>query len=162
MGLREWMQRRMASYDGHAQLPTRASLMHRWFTDEQPESAEFGADGLTPELSEMLRRREEVSEALLDVDLVTSAGRVSAIPELQRLLRIYPHPVLYEALLLAYGDAGRWDEARGVAFAARARRRECERSPYSAIRLETDRLRDWTTEDVDEIKRERSIAPPQK
>jgi hypothetical protein len=158
MGLREWMQRRMAQYDGRAELPAHASLMHAWFTDEPRRpapGAEYGAEGLPAELAAQLERREQVTAALLEMDLASADARVEAIPRLRELLRVYPHPVAYEALILAYGEADRWDEARGVAFAARDRRRECARSPFPELRMETDRLRDWTPEDVDELRRER-------
>jgi hypothetical protein len=156
MGLREWMQRRMAVYDGRAELPAHASLMHRWFTDDRAAAPAAGPP--PPALVDQLRRREEVSAALFELDLATAAGRVAALPQLRELLRLYPHPVVYEALILSYADAGLWDEARGVAYAARDRRRECERSPYPEVQMETDRLREWTAADVEELRRERAPA----
>jgi hypothetical protein len=157
MGLRDWMQRRMAIYDGRAELPAHASLMHRWFTDERPGGAD-NTEPPPPALAEQVRRREEVSAALFELDLASAAGRVAALPQLRELLRRYPHPVVYEALILSYADAGMWDEARGVAYAARDRRRECERSPFAEIRMEIDRLREWTADDVEELRRERAPA----
>ena len=59
----------------------------------------------------------------------------------------------------AYVDAGRYDEARGVAFAARERRQECARSPYPEIRSETDSLRAWDTDDIDALRREIEDRP---
>jgi hypothetical protein len=162
MGLRDWMQRRMAQYDGRAELPAHARLMHAWFTEDRPRPAGeggFGADGFPAELADTLLRREQVTAELLQMELTTAAGRIEAIPRLQQLLQRYPHPVVYDALILGYADAGRWDHARGVAFAARDRRRECAGSPYAEIRAETDRLRDWTAEDVDELRRERPSPP---
>ena len=55
----------------------------------------------------------------------------------------------------AYADAGRFDEAKGIAFAARERRAECERSPYPEIRSETEHLHAWTSEEVDAMRAER-------
>jgi hypothetical protein len=156
MGLRDWMQRRMAVYDGRAHLPTHASLMHRWFTDDRP--GEASAAPPPPAVVDALRRREEVSETLLEMDLASASSRIAALPRLRELLRLYPHPVVYEALILTYADAGLWDEARGIAYAARDRRRECERSPYPEIQMEIDRLREWTAADVEELRREREPA----
>jgi hypothetical protein len=67
---------------------------------------------------------------------------------------------VYEALINAYVDEGRWEEARGVAFAARERRRECARSPFPEIRMETERLREWSPEEVDALRAEREGAAP--
>ena len=155
MGLRDWMQRRMAAYDGHSRLPTHASLMHRWFTEDRAATGAPPGEKPPAALVEQLRRREEVSQALIEMDLASASARVAALPRLRELLRIYPHPVVYEALILGYADAGRWDEARGVAYAARDRRRECDRSPYPEIQMEIERLREWTAEDVEELRRER-------
>jgi hypothetical protein len=161
MGLREWMQRRMASYDGRADLPAHAAFMHAWFTEDRPRRPAIQTERIPPppEVVEQLRRREEVTAELLQLDLSTADGRRESLPRLQELLRRYPHPVLYDALILAYADAGRWDEARGVAFAARDRRRACERSPHPEIQMETERLRDWTSEDVEELRLERAPEP---
>jgi hypothetical protein len=158
MGLRDWVQRRMANYDGGAEIPALTSVAHAWLSTEAPREhalGEYDAESYPTELTELLRRRAEVSEALLETELSTADGRVSAIPRLQSLLRIYPHPLVYEALILAYADAGRWDEARGVSYAARDRRRECEKSPFPELRMETDRLRIWTAEDIEELRKER-------
>jgi hypothetical protein len=161
MGLREWVQRRMARYDGGAEIPSVTSMAHALLNTEAPHAhalGEYDASSYPAELAELLRRRAEVSEGLLRTDLTTAAGRMSAIPQLQSLLRVYPHPLVYEALILGYADAGRWDEARGVAFAARDRRRECEKSPFPELQMETDRLRIWTSEDIDELRKEREGA----
>ena len=107
---------------------------------------------------EQLRRRAEVTDEVLAMDFTTAVARREAIPQLQQLLKRYPHPVVYEALIHAYADSGRWDEARGVAFAARERRLEVERSRFPEIRSEIDRLKAWSPEDVDEMRRERETA----
>src|SRR5690606_8421434 len=107
------------------------------------------------ELAEILRKREEVAAELLGLRLTEREARAAAIPRLHELLRRYPHPLAYEALIHAYLDAERFDEARGVAFAARERRAECERSPYPEIRMEVEGLRAWTPEEVDELREER-------
>jgi hypothetical protein len=94
------------------------------------------------------------------MDLTTRTSRVDAIPRLQQMLRTYPHPLAYETLIHAYVDAGRWDEARGAAFAARERRTQVSRSPYSEIRAEIDRLKEWSPEEVDLLRQEREGTSP--
>jgi hypothetical protein len=101
------------------------------------------------DLREILRRREEVVHELVRLDLTSRTGRIAAIPHLSELLRHYPHPLAYEALIMAYLDADRWDEANGLAFSARQRRLECARSEYAEIRAEIQGLREWTTEDLE-------------
>lgn len=163
MGIRDWMQRRMARYDGGQELPAFASALHSWVREDRaaPHSlGDFDARSYPPELAEQLRRRARVAERLLELDLTTRAARVEAIPRLRELLRDYPHPLAYEALINAYVDDRRWDEARGLAFAVRSRRRECEASPYPEIRMETDRLFTWSPEEVEALQLE-SQADPQ-
>jgi hypothetical protein len=165
MALREWVQRRMAGYDGGRTIPAYLSALHAIFTDRDEDDtppAEPHTAGYSAELEGLLRRRDQVTRALLALELTTARGRVEAIPRLRELLREYPHPLVYEALINAYVDSARWDEARGLAYAARERRRECERSPYLEVRLETDRLREWSVEEVDELRREHEAGtrPP--
>lgn len=121
---------------------------------------EYDAKSYPPDLAAAVRRREEVSAALLRVDSIDREARIAAIPQLRELLRIYPHPLAYELLTHAYVDAGRFDEAKGVAFAARQRRLECERSPHAEIRAEIDRIREWTPAEIDELRLEREAATP--
>ena len=116
---------------------------------------EYDSHSYPQELSELLRRREEVAGELLRLNLIEKQGRIAAIPRLQELLRRYPHPLAYEALIHAYLDADRFDEARGVAFAARERRTECQRSAYPEVRGEVDHLREWSPEDIDQLRAER-------
>ena len=71
-----------------------------------------------------------MASELLKIDIADPDARVAAIPRLKELLRRYPHPLAYETLIHAYVDAGRYDEAKGVAFAARERRNECARSSH--------------------------------
>jgi hypothetical protein len=158
MGLRKWMHRRMSKFDGQPEIPPVTGVAQGFLSREAPREptlGEYDSDSYPEPLAERLRRRALVTEALLQLDLTTADDRVAAIPRLQALLRDYPHPLLYEALINAYLDAGRWDDARGAIHAARDRRRSCERSPFPEIRAETDRLREWSTDEVDEVRRER-------
>ena len=151
----------MGNFDGAAELPRHASAMHALFGDDEPRAptlGEFDAESYPDDLADLLRRRAQVLAALLDLDLSAAESRRQAIPALQALLRQYPHPLLYEALIHGYVDAGRWDEARGLTFAARNRRAECERSHFPEIRSELDHLRPWTAEDVDELRHEREAS----
>ncbi|MEX0912311.1 MAG: hypothetical protein WD031_02695 [Gemmatimonadota bacterium] len=108
------------------------------------------------ELRELLSRREEVARELLQMGITNAEKRIEAIPRLRELLRIYPHPLAYETLIHAYIDAGRFDEAKGVAFAARQRRLECAGSEHPEIRAEIERLHEWSSEDVEELQRDRA------
>lgn len=118
---------------------------------------EYDAGTFPADLADLLRRREEVAAQLRRVDVADRQARIAAIPRLQKLLRTYPHPLAYELLIHAYVDAGRFDEAKGVAFAARERRAECARSAYPEIRVETERLREWTSEEIDEMREEQEV-----
>jgi len=115
---------------------------------------EYTADTYPAEVAERLRRRAAVAAELRAMDLATRDGRAQAVSRLKELLREYPHPLAYEALIVAYVDQCRWEEARGVAFAGRERRWEVEHSPFPEIRAEVDRLKRWTPEDVEELRRE--------
>jgi hypothetical protein len=158
MSLRRWMRERMLGGEPEGNdVPPRGSLVNSALGRERetPRSlGEYDAGSYPVELAEVLRRRGEVSSAFMRLDVTDPDGRMAAIPELKELLRRYPHPLVYEALIHAYVDAGRYDEARGVAFAARERRQECARSPHPEIRSETDSLREWTPEDVDALREE--------
>ena len=90
-------------------------------------------------------------------DVADEKARIESIPRLRELLRVYPHPLVYEMLIQSYMDADRFDEAKGVAFAARERRQECARSPYPEIRAETDRLREWKQEEIEELRAESAV-----
>lgn len=161
MGIRDWLRRRVGeeeASDDRDEGVTRGSIIAAIFgkEGETPRAmGEFDRDSYPAELREALARREEVAAEIRDMDLITRDARIGAIPRLRELLRTYPHPLAYEALIHAYVEAERWDEARGAAFAARERRNQVARSPYSEIRCETDRMTGWTPEEIEELRRER-------
>lgn len=162
MGIRHWLRQRTAEEGEDS--PPHTSIFHSIFGRETPTPralGEFDQKTYPGELQELLGRRTEVAEDLIEMELLTRDARIAAIPQLRELLRRYPHPLVYETLIHAYVDAGRWDEARGAAFAARERRNEVSRSAYSEIRAEVDRLNEWTPEDVEalRVEREAHVAP---
>ncbi|HEX8212388.1 MAG TPA: hypothetical protein VF584_19590 [Longimicrobium sp.] len=162
MSIREWLKQRITHSAGSGE-GTDSFLNRLVFGKETPQQrslGEYDKRSYPPELVDLLRRRAEVTDEVMEMDFTTAQARRDAIPELQRLLHKYPHPVLYEALIHAYADSGRWDEARGVAYAARERRLECSRSTYPEIRSEIDRLKEWSPADVDEMRREREGGGP--
>jgi hypothetical protein len=143
--------------DDVGESPAVASLVYSVLgKDEEALHAlgEFTADTYPGQLVNVLRRRQEVAAELLRLGIGDPVARRQAIPRLQELLRKYPHPLAYEALILAYVEQKRWDEAKGVAFAARERRWEVEHSPFPEIRSEVANLKAWTPEHVDELRRE--------
>jgi hypothetical protein len=158
MGIRYWLKKRMSdavNEDGN--LPLHVSILHSIFGGDEPTPralGEFDQKTYPREIRELLERRDDVAQELMEMDLHTRRERIDAIPRLRGLLRTYPHPLVYETLINAYIDDKRWDEARGAAFAARQRRVEVSRSPYSEIRAETDRLNEWTPEEVDALREE--------
>ena len=159
MGVREWLKARMRedSEDG-GDVPPGTSLVQALMGKEEPRPralGEYSADSYPTELSELLQRRQEVADELLGIDVADPDARVAAIPRLREMLRTYPHPLVYEMLIHAYADADRFDEAKGVAFAARQRREECARSPHPEIQAEIDRLHEWSSEEVDELREAR-------
>lgn len=164
MGIRHWIRKRMAEEAEEGDdAPPHGSIINAIFGREPPTLhalGEYDHKTYPPEMEELLRRRHEVAHALLEMDLTTRQARIEAIPRLQGLLRTYPHPIAYETLIHAYVDAGRWDEARGAAFAARERRIQVSRSPYPEIRAEIDRLSEWTPEEIDQLRQERDGGSP--
>ncbi|HEX2094711.1 MAG TPA: hypothetical protein VHG28_20060 [Longimicrobiaceae bacterium] len=157
MGIRYWLKKRVAGEEAGEDVPPNASIMHALFGREPPTThalGEFTAETYPADVSDLLRRRQQVSDELLTLDITTAQGRQAAIPRLRDLLRIYPHALAYELLIQAYIDAGRWDEAKGVAFAARERRTECARSPLPEMRAEIERLHEWSPEEVDRVREE--------
>lgn len=165
MGLRRWLREQVAGDHGEEgeDSPPNASLLNNILGREEDRVrslGEYDASTYPPEMTEQLRRRQEVAERLLALDITTADARVAAIPELKELLRVYPHPLAYETLILAYVDDGRFDEAKGVAFAAQARRAECGESPFPEICAETAHLRDWTPEEVERLREERTAGKP--
>ncbi|HEX8695437.1 MAG TPA: hypothetical protein VF746_23695 [Longimicrobium sp.] len=158
MGLRQWMRQQIRERADGDELPGGASFLYSALgdKDEAPHAlGEFTAETYPADLAGLLRRREAVTAELMRLDLASRAGRREAIPRLQELLRQYPHPLAYEALIVAYVDEGRWDEARGAAFAARERRTECEHSPWPEIRGECGSLKAWAPEEIDLMRAER-------
>lgn len=157
MGLRHWLRQRLAGEEAGDARPG-GSLMPSLFGRE-PERAsplgEYDSTTYPRELAELLRRRQEVARELLTIDVSDPRARITAVPRLREMLRTYPHPLVYETLILAYLDAGRYDEAKGVAFAAQARREECARSEHPEIRGEIEHLRAWSTDELDRLRRQR-------
>ncbi|CAN5689039.1 MAG: hypothetical protein H0U67_10720 [Gemmatimonadetes bacterium] len=158
MGIRRWFRNQVLGGDADGNdMPPNASLLHSMLGKEEVRVrslGEYDADSYPKELTELIRKRAEVSAELLKVDVANPEARVEAIPRLQQLLRKYPHPLVYELLIHAYMDAGRFDEAKGVAFAARERRQECARSPHPEVRAETERLHAWDPAEIDEMRAE--------
>lgn len=156
MGIVSWLRKRILGDEAN-RLPNR-ELMNAALGRETPTTrsmGEYDARSYPAEMAELLRRRQEVADELLEIDVASREARLGAVEQLKALLRRYPHPLAYEMLIGAFIDLGRWDEARGVAFAARERRIECSRSPHPEIRAECDRLNEWTPEEVDAIRQER-------
>ena len=170
MGIRHWIRKRLAEQaeDGDDGVAPSGSIINSIFGREPPTLhalGEYDQRTYPGELQDLLRRREDVAEEIREMDLTTRQARVEAIPRLQSMLRTYPHPLAYETLIHAYVDAGRWDEARGAAFAARERRVQVIRSPYSEIRCEVDRLKEWSPDEIELLRQEREgtaapAAPP--
>jgi hypothetical protein len=165
MGLRKWFRNQVLGSQGEGDdMPPNASLFNAMMgrDEERVRSlGEYDAQSYPADLAELIRRRAEVSSELLRIDVASREARVESIPQLQQLLRRYPHPLVYEMLIHAYLDAGRFDEAKGVAFAARERRQECARSPHPEIRAETERLNAWDPNEIDELRAEME-GPPAK
>ncbi|HEU0014427.1 MAG TPA: hypothetical protein VFQ45_12125 [Longimicrobium sp.] len=162
MGIRHWLRQRLIEAEEGDDVPPGASIFSTIFGREAatPRAlGEYDRDSYPGELRLLLERRQEVADALMEMDLTDRAERIEAIPRLQELLRRYPHPLAYETLIHAYVDAGRWDEARGAAWAARERRLEVARSPHAEIRGEIDRLKEWSPEEVDALRAERDGRP---
>lgn len=159
MSLRRWVREQMSGAEPEGNdLPPRGSLVNSAVRREEVRLRSLGEYDSTTypvDLAELLRTRGEVLQEFMRLDVATPESRIAAIPRLKELLRRYPHPLLYESLIHAYLDAGRYDEARGVAFAARERRHECEASPYPEIQAEIDGLREWKPEEVDRLREEK-------
>ena len=159
MGLRDWIRARTADTAADdADAAPLTALVHAIVgkTDGELQHAlgEYTSATYPADLAEALRRRETVAAALRKMNIATPEGRREHLDGIRELLRTYPHPLAYEALILGYADQRRWDEARGVAFAARERRWEVEHSPHPEIRAEVARLKGWTVADIDDLRRE--------
>ncbi|MEX2581850.1 MAG: hypothetical protein WD766_01125 [Gemmatimonadota bacterium] len=164
MSLRRWFRERMLGGDAEGDdVPPHTALLNTLFGREGERVrslGEYSAESYPSDLRELLSRRAAVAQELLRLGITDRTKRVEAIPRLRELLRTYPHPLAYETLIHAYMDAGRFDEAKGVAFAARQRRIECSASPHPEIRAETESLREWSSEEIDEMQRDRPRAAP--
>lgn len=158
MGLRHWFRERMLGDDSEGDDgPPNSVLLNTLLGREEERIHSLGdydSGSYPTNLRELLARRSEVAQELLGLGITEPAKRVAAIPRLRALLRTYPHPLVYETLILAYVDAGRFDEAKGAAFAAKQRRAECSRSEYPEIRAEIENLREWSPEDIEELRME--------
>ena len=159
MSIRRWFRDQLLGDEAEGNdLPPGASIVNTALGREPERTramGEYDATSYPEELAEVLRRRAQVSAEVIRIDVTDPQARIDAIPRLRELLRIYPHPLVYELLILAYVDTDRFEEAKGVAFAARERRLECERSRHPEIRAEIERLREWSPEDIDELRAER-------
>lgn len=164
MSLRSWFRHLMLGNDAHGDdVPPHAAILNTILgrKEERIRSlGEYSAEDYPGHLRELLTRRAEVAGELLELGITDRGRRVESIPQLRELLRKYPHPLAYETLIHAYIDAGRFDEAKGVAFAARQRRLECAASEHPEIRSEIEGLREWTSEDIDQLKLERLAKEP--
>lgn len=161
MAIRQWLKRQLAMDEAGEDVPPGGSLLDSVLGREPARShalGEYTADTYPKDVTELLRRRQQVASELLAMDLTDRQTRQEAIPRLKELLRVYPHALAYEALIHAYADGGRWDEAKGVAFAAHERRAECARSTLPELRAEIDFLHDWSPEEIDRLREEREGA----
>ncbi|MDP9348465.1 MAG: hypothetical protein M3P24_04880 [Gemmatimonadota bacterium] len=161
MGIRQWVKRQLAVEEAGEDVPPGGSLLDAFLgRGPVPSHAlgEYTAETYPQDVTELLRRRQQVMDELLRMNLTDRQTRQEAIPRLKELLRVYPHALAYEALIHAYLDGGRWDEAKGVAFAAHERRAECARSNLPELRAEIDFLHDWSPEEIDRLREEREGA----
>lgn len=136
-------------------LPPGPSLMNTLLGREDERIHSLGtytAADYPSDLKSQLERRERVTAELLTMDVMDKSGRIAATPRLRELLSIYPHLLVYETLINAYLDAGRYDEAKGLVFAARQRRLECLRSEHPEIRGEAEGIHPWTADEIEEYR----------
>lgn len=157
MSIRRWFRERMGEGGQRTEDPPPAPALLDAMLGPADERSrwlgEYSSTTYPADLQELLLRREAVARELLEIDLATAQGRIESIPGLRDLLRRYPHPLVYEALINAYLDAGRYDEAKGVVFAARQRRQECARSDYPEVRSEIAYLKDWKLEEIETLRK---------
>lgn len=156
MSLRRWFKERMLGDDaGGDDVPPGSSLMNTLLGREEDRIrslGEYNAESYPTDLRSQLTRREQVTSELLTMNITEKQGRIDSIPRLRELLVTYPHLLVYETLINAYLDAGRYDEAKGLAFAARQRRQECLRSDHPEIRGEVEGIHEWTADEIDEYR----------
>lgn len=159
MGIREWLKKRVVLEDETGtDVPPGSSLMDSFLGREGPPTralGEYTAETYPTDVVELLRRRQQVADELIRMDIASPQARQAAIPRLKELLRVYPHALAYELLIQAYLDGGKWEDAKGVAFAARERRLECMRSNLSELRAEVDFLHEWSPEEIDQLREEK-------
>lgn len=154
MGIRHWLRERLSGSETSGDAPLVHALLGR--PEERTRTlGEYRSDSYPADLMDLLARRQKVASELLSIDITDPQVRMGSIPRVRELLRTYPHPLAYETLIHAYMDAGRYDEAKGVAFAAQARRLECARSEHPEIRGEIEHLDEWTPEEVEKVRAER-------
>lgn len=157
MSLRRWFRDRILGDEHGAEgdtLPPGSALVNTILGRDTPPGRYFGeydSASYPADLRSLLSRREEVVHELLAMDIADPDSRAEAIPDLRALLRKYPHPLVYDALINACIDADRLDEAKGVAFAARQRRLECMQSPYPEIRAEVESIPEWNPEEIERL-----------
>ncbi|HEU0298464.1 MAG TPA: hypothetical protein VFR37_03400, partial [Longimicrobium sp.] len=91
MGIRHWIRKRMAEEAEEGEdAPPHGSIINAIFGREPPTLhalGEYDHETYPDEMEEMLRRRQDVAQALLEMDLTSRQARVEAIPQLQGLLR---------------------------------------------------------------------------
>ena len=98
MGLREWIRKRMAdTVDDEGDSPPVASLVYSVLGND--EEAHHALETYPGQLANVLRRRQDVAAELMRMGIGSPAVRREAIPRLRDLLRKYPHPLAYEALI---------------------------------------------------------------
>jgi pentatricopeptide repeat protein len=156
MGLRHWFRERMLKGDSEGDdVPPGSALMNTLLgrdVERHRSLGDYDSTNYPANLRALLTRRAEVAQDLLQLDIADAGARAAAIPKLRELLRRYPHPLVYETLIHACLDSGRFDEAKGVVFAARQRRIECLSSEYPEIRAEVESLREWDIDEIDELR----------
>jgi len=153
MGLRQWMRERAGARADDPQDDTSYLKSLLGTRGERVRSlGEYDRESYPAELLALLKRRQEVADRLMEIDIADPEARIAAIPQLKQLLHTYPHPLVYELLILAFLDQDRYDEAKGVALAAHNRRDECRRSPYPEIQGEIEHLRDWNPDEVERMR----------
>lgn len=161
MGLRQWMGEKAGTREGD---PVSDSSYLKSLLGGRGERirslGEYDRESYPQELLDLLKRRQTVADALLEIDITDPEARIAAVPRLKELLRTYPHPLVYELLILAFLDQASYDDAKGVALAAHNRREECARSPYPEIQGEIEYLRDWSPDEVEKLRPERPSEPP--
>ena len=162
MSLRKWLKDKILGDGvGGDDLPPRPSLMNSALGREEERTrslGEYTAGNYPSDLKDLLERRIAVTEELLTMNVMEKAGRIAAIPRLKEMLSIYPHLLVYETLINAYLDTERYDEAKGLVFAAGQRRKECLRSDQPEIRGEVEGIHEWTADEIEEYRNQKGAG----